>query len=482
MTIDELRTLTRAAAGRIEDMGPDGIEAAVEAVRSALASRGLLPGCHVGLDRELTPDEQIEWYAGQLLDIVDTKAWSSMNTFLNLANKFCPASPQGEAAKIDVKTPGTLVAIYFRRTRELVSEVSKPESYKHGPELRWAAWSFVPVQNGTVLRIRAELAQTVPLKDLEGWAKKNHNGGPWDFLCILSASGEVTESESARMSEAVDEDVPASIDGKLFRAIMQHQRSPSEATAREAVFAWFDVMALKRGVMQLAPTFPKEPGELEQFARGWVPVVTCQAERDKLTSERDEARSELVALRKEVSEAFELPPGIGPAPGEMARILKYLREASADAKAIPHFTAERDKAQESLKKKLAAVGDESEQGVCTRPFEEPFKSVWSVALTMLDGAEGASDSFRAQVLETGESFYRMSIAESALRDAFDAATERLDFSPMQVALCMTERSRVLLDSDLVFRAAVARHEEAKATLTRSVGLLQEAQRMREQKS
>ena len=94
-TIDELRSLTRSVVLAIDCGGLDGIEAAVAPVRAALAARGLNPGCHVGLGRELTSGEGVEWYAGQLLDIVDTEAWFAMNSFINVVDRFCPGPTTG---------------------------------------------------------------------------------------------------------------------------------------------------------------------------------------------------------------------------------------------------------------------------------------------------------------------------------------------------------------------------------------------------
>jgi len=103
-TIEELRALTRSTVLTVERGGPDGIEETVAPLRSALAERGLAPGCHVGTEppliegrSRLTPDMTVEWYAGQLLDIVDKKAWFAMNSLINCVDKFCPEPTQSEA-------------------------------------------------------------------------------------------------------------------------------------------------------------------------------------------------------------------------------------------------------------------------------------------------------------------------------------------------------------------------------------------------
>ena len=54
--------------------------------------RGLEANCHQGKPSEFFTNEEltIEWYAGQLLDIVDNQNWFAMNSFINCLDKFCP--------------------------------------------------------------------------------------------------------------------------------------------------------------------------------------------------------------------------------------------------------------------------------------------------------------------------------------------------------------------------------------------------------
>lgn len=51
--------------------------------------RGLVAGVHVGKN-DMTPREVMEWYGGQLIDIVDNNFWFAMNSFVNCVDKFCP--------------------------------------------------------------------------------------------------------------------------------------------------------------------------------------------------------------------------------------------------------------------------------------------------------------------------------------------------------------------------------------------------------
>jgi len=87
-----LREIVRNAVLTIDsgDVGEAKVQA--EIVRKALKDRGLDKGCHVGASPSFLMEDEhtIEWYAGQLLDIVDREAWFAMNSFINCLDKFCP--------------------------------------------------------------------------------------------------------------------------------------------------------------------------------------------------------------------------------------------------------------------------------------------------------------------------------------------------------------------------------------------------------
>jgi hypothetical protein len=65
-------------------------------LREALAERGLGPDCYVGMEvggvdwSKASAMRITEWYAGQVLAVVDRESWESINTICNLLNKFCP--------------------------------------------------------------------------------------------------------------------------------------------------------------------------------------------------------------------------------------------------------------------------------------------------------------------------------------------------------------------------------------------------------
>ena len=87
---NDLRAITREAIRQLEGSGQAAAAAIVEPVRAALAERGLGPRCKEG-DGPFTDEETVEWYAGQLLDIVDTGQWFAVNSIVNTVDKFCPA-------------------------------------------------------------------------------------------------------------------------------------------------------------------------------------------------------------------------------------------------------------------------------------------------------------------------------------------------------------------------------------------------------
>lgn len=39
----------------------------------------------------LSPDEVVEWYAGQLVSIIEKKSWFAVNSIINAVDRFCPA-------------------------------------------------------------------------------------------------------------------------------------------------------------------------------------------------------------------------------------------------------------------------------------------------------------------------------------------------------------------------------------------------------
>ena len=90
-TIEELLTLTQTAIRAVAYSEGAGAKESVAPVRAALAERGLAPNCHIGTGRDLTLDEQVEWYAGQFVNIVDREMWPAMIFLTSLLGYFHPA-------------------------------------------------------------------------------------------------------------------------------------------------------------------------------------------------------------------------------------------------------------------------------------------------------------------------------------------------------------------------------------------------------
>lgn len=80
----DLRTRVRSIAKALDEVGPSNIDELVAPLREQVQ-----PNVHVGR-KDLSPEETVEWYAGQLLDLVDTRAWFGINSWMNCVDKFAP--------------------------------------------------------------------------------------------------------------------------------------------------------------------------------------------------------------------------------------------------------------------------------------------------------------------------------------------------------------------------------------------------------
>lgn len=88
-TMSDLTILIRGVVERVERGGPETARIEAQAVAEELARRGLGRACHVGR-ATFTPEEALEWYAGQFIDIVEGESWLAMNSWLNVVDKFAP--------------------------------------------------------------------------------------------------------------------------------------------------------------------------------------------------------------------------------------------------------------------------------------------------------------------------------------------------------------------------------------------------------
>ena len=84
-----LTSVVREAVRRLDQAGTETAGSIVAPVRAALAARGLGPCCNEG-QGPFTAEQTVEWYAGQLLDIVDNQHWFAMNSIVNTVDKFAP--------------------------------------------------------------------------------------------------------------------------------------------------------------------------------------------------------------------------------------------------------------------------------------------------------------------------------------------------------------------------------------------------------
>jgi hypothetical protein len=86
-----LRETVRDVVAKLEKSGPGDARSLVEPLRAFVQ-----PGVHVGT--KPTGEAVVEWYAGQLLDIVDTEAWFAMNSILSNVDSWVPAEPGRHSA------------------------------------------------------------------------------------------------------------------------------------------------------------------------------------------------------------------------------------------------------------------------------------------------------------------------------------------------------------------------------------------------
>ena len=86
MTDLELTTLVRDVVQRIDRMVPGSD---FEPLCGRLRDAGIVPDMHVGRD-DLEGRGVVEWYAGQILDVLEKKRWFAVNSMINCLDKFAP--------------------------------------------------------------------------------------------------------------------------------------------------------------------------------------------------------------------------------------------------------------------------------------------------------------------------------------------------------------------------------------------------------
>jgi hypothetical protein len=84
--IGELTNLIRAEIDRLDK----GSEATAETVIANLTAGGVVRNIHVG-GKNLGKLETLEWYGGQIVDVLENKSWFAVNSLINCVDKFAPA-------------------------------------------------------------------------------------------------------------------------------------------------------------------------------------------------------------------------------------------------------------------------------------------------------------------------------------------------------------------------------------------------------
>jgi hypothetical protein len=66
-----------------------GGEEVVSIVIQRLKNAGAINNIHVG-NSDLDSDQTVEWYAGQILEVLEKEQWFAVNSIINCLDKFCP--------------------------------------------------------------------------------------------------------------------------------------------------------------------------------------------------------------------------------------------------------------------------------------------------------------------------------------------------------------------------------------------------------
>ena len=83
--IGELTNLIRTEIDRLDK----GSESTAQTVIDNLTAGGVVRNIHVG-NKDLGKLETLEWYGGQIVDILENKSWFAVNSLINCVDKFAP--------------------------------------------------------------------------------------------------------------------------------------------------------------------------------------------------------------------------------------------------------------------------------------------------------------------------------------------------------------------------------------------------------
>ena len=83
MTDEEMEDVIHTMLKHIENSGV----AMAEITAKSFAKMGAISGTNVGMEN-MTRRQELDWFAGQFISIVEAKAWWAMNSFLNYGEHF----------------------------------------------------------------------------------------------------------------------------------------------------------------------------------------------------------------------------------------------------------------------------------------------------------------------------------------------------------------------------------------------------------
>lgn len=87
MSDKQLTELIRKVIKDLDGAKPDKAPQVVAPLRAA----GITPGMHQGAGEFSGGRMTLEWYAGQILEVIDVQAWHCVNSVINVCDKFAPA-------------------------------------------------------------------------------------------------------------------------------------------------------------------------------------------------------------------------------------------------------------------------------------------------------------------------------------------------------------------------------------------------------
>lgn len=80
-----LKSVVRECIQTLDEGGPNTIDSVVQRLLEAGAVRDI----HVGKE-SFSPEETVEWYAGQIIDVLESGQLFAVNSLINCVDKFAP--------------------------------------------------------------------------------------------------------------------------------------------------------------------------------------------------------------------------------------------------------------------------------------------------------------------------------------------------------------------------------------------------------